>query len=203
MRPKKSGILLLLSRIPNDIVIDEIYPPSRYEEIMRCNNPHVRAEKYFVWKLLEQGVRDKFGIALEELDIVKNKNGKWETEKLYFSISHSKKMAAVAISDEAVGVDIEAISRYTRRIETHMLTEKEMSEAMALDDENRKRYVIEKWTQKESIFKTLDKPAFVPVSIETDNFPVKTEIICVDGEEYALSVCGNSLDDIEIKEVTF
>ena len=49
------------------------------------------------------------GIKIKDLNITKTEHGRYVTDKIDFSLSHSKEALAVAISRASVGVDIEQI----------------------------------------------------------------------------------------------
>ena len=194
---KKHKVLVYVGRIPNSIEFSEIYPKSRSDEIAKCKNLRVKREKYFVWELLRRGAEEGFGMSLEELAPRKNENGKWVSDKLCFSITHSYPVAAVAMSLETVGIDAESVDRYFEGMEKRILTDREVEKVTRLSGEALERYTLEKWTQKESIFKTTDLESFLPKTIETEEYPTQTVSFSIDGEEFVLSVTAKNIDKIE------
>ncbi len=190
-----------ISKIPTDIEITDLYPPQRNGEIQKCKSPRVRAEKYYVWRILEKAITEALNIPIEEVSFTKTENGKWIADKLCFSISHTYDAVAVAISDNNIGVDIEALSRYKKRIAPLTLTEKETVPLKYMSEDMRAEYVMTKWTQKESIFKTLNEKAFLPNTVETSAYPVKTEKIDLADTTYLLSVCQSIPSQLILKIV--
>lgn len=97
------------------------------------------------WLMLKEGMRE---LGISELgDFQYNEHGKPYIEGgLYFSISHCKEGIAVAIYDQPIGIDIEAI-----RHADEELIERVMSpeERVGMDD----RKFTRLWTQKEAIVK--------------------------------------------------
>lgn len=192
-----------VAAIPNTDVIGEVYPPERQADIDRCSNPKVKKEKYFVWKLLEYVIADNFGEKIENISFEKQQNGKWVADKFFFSLSHSDSVVAVAVSGKSVGVDVETIRKHRDGLESYILTEQEMAELCRLDRADSWEYIIKLWTQKESIFKTLDRKTFEPTKIETLNYPVRTEKIELPTGKYMLSVCAECVDDVPFKVYNF
>ncbi len=182
--------VVYIAEIPERDEFLPVYPPERQMEIDRYSNPKVRREKYFVWKLLEYALDSSFGMNIAELSFSKNENGKWMADKIFFSLSHTNGAAAVAVSCENVGVDVEAVRRQRAGLEEKILTPDELCELALLEGDEIAEYIIRRWSQKESIFKTLDRQAFIPSSIPADDFSVRTERIELSGQTYMLSVCA-------------
>jgi len=182
--------------IPENSMLGTVYPPARKAEIDRCSNERVRFEKYYAWKLLELGIIENLGLPMEFVRFTKNEYGKWGADKCFFSISHSEGAVAVAVSDKNIGIDIEAVKRYREGIEQKILTPAEMQVLLGLDGDRAKEYIIRKWSEKESIFKTLDQRGFEPTKIETSWFSVSSQAVELSGKQYILSVCSDELEKI-------
>ena len=102
-----------------------VYPKERMDEILECKNESVRREKYSAWKLLEYAVKDAFSLDFDNLQFTKLDSGQWVCDKCSFSISHSDGVAAVAVSDVSVGVDIEPVRAIDQRLASKVLTDSE------------------------------------------------------------------------------
>ena len=174
--------------IPKKVKISSVYPKERAKEIKSCSNERVRTEKYCAWHLLEYALHRTFGVKIKDLDIVKKENGKWECKTHCFSISHTYGAVAVCVSRAPVGVDIELLSDKLNNVAPKILTEKESAEFALLEDAEKLAYLGEKWTQKESIFKSLDKDAFVPGKIETSEHKTYVKSMEMGEGKFALSV---------------
>lgn len=173
----------------------------RNEEINGCKNLKTRTQKYAVWKLLEYAIFDSFGKTAEETVFSKSKNGKWTSNICHFSLSHSENAIAVAISNSPVGIDVERIRTLPSGIESKILSTSEIEEFSTTPILEKNAYLIRKWTEKESYFKSLDKKTR---SIINDNTLDKTfthHLAIIDGEEYFISVFATANEQATIIKV--
>lgn len=104
---KKAFLNIYVSSYPFECGSQNISFAPRAEEIEACTNENVRRQKLYVWKLLELAVGDLSGMDLNSLNLRKDENGKWQSDKIYISLSHSGNVVAAAVSDSSVGLDIE------------------------------------------------------------------------------------------------
>lgn len=97
--------------------------------------------------------------------ITYNSNGapRLTNNSKYISISHTKELAAIAISDIQIGIDIEFDERDASKVVKHFLTEKECNKVG-----NNKEEALRLWTVKEAAFKLASKNATVLKDIETE-----------------------------------
>ena len=79
-----------------------------------------------------------------------------------------------------------------------MLSERELEEYSALSDSERGKYLITKWSAKEAMFKTYSRDLFVPRDYIPTLENTSSEIITVDGRDYAISVAHGG-HEVEIK----
>ena len=195
--------VVFAARIPQTDDFGKVYPPERQAEIDRITNPDVKREKYFVWKLLEYAIEKTAGEPIENYAFEKKPNRKWVSDRLCFSLSHSDGAVAVALSDSAVGVDIEVIRPRRAGLEKSILTQRELTELPLLDAKDSWEYIIMRWTQKESIFKAGDRNAFEPVKIETSEYSVRSEKLEFDGESFMLSVSAPDAHKVKFEIYNF
>ena len=171
----------------------------RQSEVDGISNEKTRREKYYVWRLLEYAIKNSLGADASRLCFTKGKNRKWSCKGFEFSLSHSGQAICVAISDKAVGVDVERIRvRDINRMAEYMLTELERDEYEKALNVEREEWLISKWCQKEAIFKSFDSEVFSPKEIETSFFFSYTQKMIIDGEKYILSVASNSKDEVNL-----
>ena len=97
------------------------------------------------WLMLQEGL-EVMGYGLRDWKY--NEHGKpyWENGP-YFSISHCKQGIAVAIDDQPVGIDIEAIRNVDQDLILRTMNEEEQKQIHSNRDFTRL------WTQKEAILK--------------------------------------------------
>ena len=153
-------IKVYLSLIP-DKNIEKVLPKERFEEINGCLDEKVKREKYFVWKLLELALRDSTGVNPDFTRFNKGVNGKWKTQGVEFSLSHSNGVVAVAISNKPVGIDLQVIKPVNIKLIERIFAEKELEEISALSDQEKNARIIEKWAEKESDFKRVGGDNFL------------------------------------------
>ena len=175
----------------------------RQKEIDGISNEKTRREKYYVWRLLEYAIKNSLGADASRLCFTKGKNRKWSCEGFEFSLSHSGDALAVAISDRAVGVDVECVKvRNAERMAEYMLTQSEHGEYDILFDTEREEWLIRKWCQKEAIFKSWDKDIFAPSKIEVTEFSTCVKAFEIESKKYILAVALSCDDNIKVFENT-
>lgn len=176
---------------------EKIKNAQRRSEIEKFTYREGKIERIFVWLLLEYAVKDTFGVELESLNPRKNENGKWECDKIYFSLSHSHGGAAVALSDGPVGVDIEKMPVRNAEKLVRALTK---SERIYFENaENKDLAFASLWTKKECIYKKSGTGAFSPEHISANGEETQTGTVNIDNSAFCLSVTGKNA---EYKEVT-
>ena len=88
---------------------------------------------------------------------------------LHFSISHTTNLVACAISNSAVGLDVEKKREFSLNLAKRIFNEKELINF--LNNKNRYNYFFEVWTKKESFCKKNDLNFFANLSIlNSSNF---------------------------------
>ncbi|MBE7059701.1 MAG: 4'-phosphopantetheinyl transferase superfamily protein [Ruminococcaceae bacterium] len=98
--------------------------------------------------------RAKSDLGLKEnCKIVRDEKGKPHIEgaELYISISHSQSMAAVALSEKPVGIDIQVLSEENKKITERFFSDDEKE--IIKNADNKKEAFTAVWTVKEANFK--------------------------------------------------
>lgn len=199
----KDFIEIFLKKWPFSVENNNIYPQKREEEIEKCSNFDVKNQKFFAWKMLEEGCK-KLGFDFEKITFFQEKN-KWKCDDFCFSISHSGSIVAVAISSKNIGIDIEKVDykRFEKFSENKFLTEKEK-----INIKKSGEVFNRLWTVKEAIFKLGGYEGFNPSKVESSAAFVETKILSDGKENFYLSVAvedeidaGYHLDD-SISEIS-
>lgn len=176
-----------LAPVPDTLPTQPLYPKARNAEVMRCKAQTLQCAKYRAWQVLMLAAKKSFGLDGKKTKFKKAKNGKWLCKDFCFSITHTDKTVAVAVSKAAVGIDAEAVARKDRLLplRAEMLTpaEKELygdCDALSL---------LALWTKKEAVYKAEGGKAFAPADTESSRPDVATYLVGTD-EECVLSVCS-------------
>lgn len=190
--------VVFVSEIPSEIEIGKVFSDERNAEIASCRNENLKKARYTDWKLLEYAANRVFEIAPERLIFKKTQNGKWVCDKFFFSLSHTDKNVAVAVSPAPCGVDIENIAR---GIKYDIKTLEKMRKYTFSEEENTR---VEKssleflkiWTAKESIFKAYGEQSFYPK--KTDTLAKNHATYVFEQRDIVLSLCGENSDSAKI-----
>lgn len=190
-----------IAQIPADIIVGEVSPKPRRDEISACSCERVKREKYCAWKLLEYGLQRSLGKKLADMEITKSENGKWTSPHVEFSLSHSHDAVCVAISRKPVGVDIELMQSKinTERFCERILNDGETEEYQRLTD-GKLEFLLEKWSQKESLFKLSGEKCFIPKEHDTQTGRMISRTLTVAGQKYILSVASDTPERLRVYE---
>ena len=183
-----------VAQIPEQPKIYKLNCAEREAEINKVNNPKTKVEKYYVWKLLEYALERSFGLRSHAMTFTKTDSGKWMCEKCAFSLSHCNGAVSVALSRDAVGVDIEEATRplSKERFANKILTANEHAIYEGMPEDRKESFLLEKWTAKESMFKKQGKIAFVPRDYDTTSENVHTESVALAECNYVISVATDT-----------
>lgn len=175
---EKMPVFVYLSQLNTEP--SQIFPPAREEEISSCSNERVRLQKIAVWHVLQSGLQHAYGLDIRNAAVQKTACGKWESAKCCFSLSHTDRGVAVAVSDKAVGVDREDLPnpKLTRALFERIATRAERARC---GDAPTEAEIAALWTKKEALFKRDGGSVFLPQRIETA------------GENCATFVCGGAV----------
>lgn len=180
--------IVLISKMPFETDL-KVHCSKRQEYIDGTTHPVLKQNRFFVWKLFERAL-DTFGIDPSTAKF-SCANGKWLSEQVCFSLSHTSGVCAVAVSHSPVGVDVEVLnSQKLLRVAKKVLTQTEYQFVQNATDGAMQ--ILDFWTKKEAIFKSQTAPNFVPDKIETALFETATSRFEVDGKTYSLSVTAKN-----------
>jgi 4'-phosphopantetheinyl transferase len=143
----------------------------------------------------------------KNLLICKNEFGKpflKDYPNVHFNLSHTKGAIVCAVSDKPVGVDIERIGRFNKRIAERFFTKNEQGYIFSYNINQADRFA-EIWTMKEAYVKWIGKGMEIPFE-SFDVLQMTVPILKVIKKQgYAISVCtsciDNSINQIQIKDI--
>lgn len=184
-----------LMKLPETDALAEVFPKQRADELKRTTHPLLHKQRYWVWKLLEEGIRQTFGWKMEELSFKKQRNGKWTCDRLYFSLTHAEDWVAAAVSNRPIGIDMEPIGsadgRPWDKLAEKILCEDEQRFAQQIDPEK----LLALWTRKESAFKRSDAARFQPSKVSGMQKELVTLLL---ENDYLFSACAEKLGCIRL-----
>jgi phosphopantetheinyl transferase len=100
-----------ISNVKDFYIFSNDFCLERKEYLGKITNALRKKQSVMSWWLLQEVIKD-FGIKLEELTFELTQSGKWveKNNKVYFSISHSKEIVAVCVSEDSpISIDVEII----------------------------------------------------------------------------------------------
>lgn len=127
-------------------------------------------------------LKEQFSIAEEPIILSEGKPVFSETQKIYFSISHSKDIVVLAFGKSPLGVDIEYIKQANLKIAKRFFTKEEYDHLLEQDEEKQGNVFCRMWTGKEAVVKAVGSGLSLPL----DSFSVLNKIITVSGKLYEL-----------------
>lgn len=114
--------------------------------------------------LLTEGFQKSFGIPYEEQFVEKGIHGKplYKKKEIYFSISHTKELVAVACANLPVGVDLEQSRKISKRAIERSCSSREWEQLKSAEDMETE--FLKYWTLKESYVKMTGEGMSIPFS---------------------------------------
>lgn len=110
-------------------------------------------------KLLCRALEERYGISREkggELEILKGAHGKpylKDYPRIHYNISHCRGLAAVAVGDSPVGIDVERVRPYRETLPEKVLSKAELRQMEAAGKDGKTELFFRFWTLKESYVK--------------------------------------------------
>lgn len=177
--------------------------------------PHERQEKIARYrfekdKLLSLAAGLLIRRAIGESEIVLGEHGKpYAQNGVYFSVSHSGRVAAIAVDDTELGLDVEELPAPDRlKIADRFYHPAER--AYVKEAEDRRRAFSEIWTRKEAYLKMTGEGISTDLTaFDTLAQPLKGQTVTLPLDGYCLSVCSAEpigdkkidISELELKEL--
>lgn len=169
------------------------FGPEHRSHMEEKRHPGHRTASICAWRLLEEGMRRLGYATMPEVRFLEGGKPVFQDEKLYFSLSHSGRLAAIVISDVNCAVDVEVIDRKAEeKLKARCMHPSEIACGMDF---------FECWTKKECMGK-LSGRGMPARPCEIDLTAEKTAFVCEmlsdsEGNAYCLSAVG----EVKIKWV--
>lgn len=198
---KKMPIVdVYVAKIPGEGKLAKVYPHARQNEIKATASEVLKRERYYVWKLLEYGLKRSFGKKIADISFQKQASGKWSCDACEFSLSHSHGIVCVAISRAPVGIDIEKIESPKIDLEKELLTQEEARQYESCPEEEKTAFMIHAWTKKESLFKMKNEGAVSQDAFRALEGKIYQKTLSYENALYSLSVATATPEKVRLYE---
>lgn len=186
MNLKKKDFCFVYLRKIEDYKDNDILPFFVANNLKTISNQNVINQKKASYGILYEAIKNAFNFEENFSSIKITGNGKPFSPDYYFSISHSGKLVAVAISNKNVGIDIEKIDNKRNFESLKKIVLHENENVSSLEE------LIKLWTKKEAKFKFDGNKLFVPNKIDSTSFDSKTKLIKKDNCYFYISIVSSS-----------
>lgn len=174
-------------------------PRQRGAHASRYRNQQDRALSVAAFLLLQHGLKSQYGLELNE-DLAYTAAGKPYLARhrgIEFSLSHSGGAVACAVSEDAVGVDIERIQAYDADMAAYCCDTAELDRISSSADKGER--FTEIWTRKESALKQAGATAPDDLRHIPEMKDKRFHTIQTDG--YICTVCSGGAAAVEVRQV--
>ena len=174
-----------------------LLPEKKREEVLKITHETARKETVLAWVLLRFALGEKGITVLPRLTFSERGKPRFENEKLFFNLSHSKGRVCAAISAAGeIGVDVQKKSAFSKNMKRRVFTEDECLLGEKQADEC--AFFTRLWAIKESYLKNTGTGIAFDIrsldfskqclfdSFEKDGLYYS---VCAD-KEFAFSVCA-------------
>lgn len=145
-----------ISEITEEMSEKDITPGKRKKEIDACSDQQLKRKKVSDWKLLEKAADASFGLAFSDLRFRKRLWGKWTNDQFFFSLAAGSRFVAAAVSNAAVGIDLEDESHFQH-------SGKAFAFAQSLRSDTSTQEAMVEYSRRQAVFKCSGKGLFKPM----------------------------------------
>ena len=151
-------------------------PEVRRKELLKVKNEAFLRQKNSVWALLETALFHAFAIPPGEVDFRRGENGKYTAKGVFFSLTHTERLVAVAAARIPVGIDAEEEEPFLKRYQNSPERLLALARRVAAPGEEKEASepegFLRLWTGKEAAFKAGGDEVFCPKNIMVSRLPV-------------------------------
>ena len=171
----------------------------RREKVQRLRSQSGKKESVAAYLLLRIALAEIYGIykIVEFAYLYMGKPILRDFPQIHFSLSHTKGVAACAVSDFEVGVDVQVIRPVTDKVAKRVLSDAEYAEFKIA--QNPDEFFCEIWAIKESCMKKSGQG----MAAAFKKLPVNdiADIKVFREKDYFCSVCGSITQNMQIKHI--
>ncbi|MBR2138870.1 MAG: 4'-phosphopantetheinyl transferase superfamily protein [Bacilli bacterium] len=163
--------ILNANNLSTDLSLYSNINPKRLEKIKKSSNKLFIKEQLGSQILLNDILENYYFQDINNIQYIYNEFGKpyIKDSNLYFSISHSNGIVALAVSKEEIGLDIELIKDVKDNLALKVMSDVEYNIYKGLNKIEKINYFYEVWTSKEAYIKKLGTSiTFNPSNINID-----------------------------------
>lgn len=193
----------------------------RYEKVMRIQAPEARVRSLLGGFLLQKAAKEFLQSETEVLPLIlrygsQGKPYLEEHPEIFFNLSHSGRVAACALCDEEVGVDVQEYRKVKESVAERFFTGQEKEQLKSLNNaEEYERLFFRMWSVKESYIKftglgmkqgldtfVIDWEKGLIRDKEEGREPVWFKEVSIDEfPRYAISVCSKNRQEILLRKI--
>ncbi|MCL2367029.1 MAG: 4'-phosphopantetheinyl transferase superfamily protein [Oscillospiraceae bacterium] len=171
--------------------------------------------RYVLWR--------QFSLENEAVEILKGDEGKPYLKDcpIHFNISHAADFVVCAVSEQAIGVDIEQIKETDLSLAKRFFCQCEYEDLIAQHADDRLDYFFSLWTLKESYMKWLGSGMAIPldsfffkitdegISVVDENREIRPFFKQFSVDDYKISLCSmidsfsDEIEKINVEEMVF
>lgn len=161
--------------------------PKRIQKIQQCVTPEKALQSLGAELLLCCAMQQEYDIKEFPLSYKFNEKGKpyFEGNQIYFSLSHSGRYVACAVSNEPIGIDLQTHTANNKQAIEKALTKNQLEMIKAMPPAKQKTALYDFWTLKESVFKCTNLGNIrTPIDFEFHNAGGR---LCITYQDYVLN----------------
>ena len=158
-----------------DLSLYDNIDKNRLEKIKKSSNNLFKKEQLGSSLLLNDILENYFFMDTTKIEYIYNEFGKpyIKDSNLYFSLSHSNGVIALAVSKEEIGLDIELIKDVKDNLALKVMNEAEYNIYKGLSKNDKISYFYEVWTSKEAYVKKLGSA----LTLNPSNINIDSDVI--------------------------
>lgn len=194
----KSILDVYFSKIPEGFIMEPLHPAEKNADVEAISDDQKKKQEYWAWSILESAIHSSFYADIDNVNLKKDKYGRYSTKQFYFSVTYCRDYVCVAVSKNPIGISLEMKSSFEARmsdsvakaeLEKKLLCKNELSFAYTIRD----LLLIQQ--KKESIYRCYGKKNYEPEKIDTTKYGC-----CVYFPEFnkdlSLVLCGENIENI-------